>query len=130
MKDALVCIALLLFAETAALSADPVTTPDAYRDPDRLAQLINGTGPAYVLVDVRTAEEYQSGHIPSAINIPVGEIHDHPPTADASALIIVYCASGGRSARAKTILNELGYTLVVDFGGIVRWTGDVVSQDK
>ena len=71
-----------------------------------------------------TPEEYSTGHIPTAVNIPVDLIAGEPPTTDTSALIIVYCRSGMRSARAKAFLDNLGYRRVVDFGGIVRLTGD------
>jgi rhodanese-related sulfurtransferase len=99
-----------------------------YRDPDALARLIAEGEPVHFLVDVRTPEEYAEGHIPTAINIPVKEIGERPPTGDKGALIIVYCASGGRSARAKARLESLGYTRVVDFGGIFRWMGETVSD--
>lgn len=83
----------------------------------------------HVLVDVRTPEEYAAGHIPTAVNIPVTEIAERPPSKGKSVLIIVYCRSGVRSAKAKTILTDLGYTDVVDFGGVSRWTGKLVSKD-
>jgi rhodanese-related sulfurtransferase len=133
MKRILVVLALVCAAAAFAptgLPAEPRATDlNVYRDPDQLAKLIAGGEPAHYLVDVRTAEEFEFDHIPSAINIPVGEIRDRPPTDDKGALIIVYCASGGRSARAAAILVELGYTAVVDFGGISRWTGEIVSDD-
>jgi phage shock protein E len=118
----LACAAVFAFADVAPVDIE------AYRDPDALARLISTNEPAHFLVDVRTPEEYAEGHIPTAINIPVKEIGERPPTADKNALIIVYCASGGRSARSKERLESLGYTRVVDFGGIFRWTGETVSD--
>jgi rhodanese-related sulfurtransferase len=120
-----------MLAAAAVLSyADgPIADIDTYRDPDALAQLITSGNPPHFLVDVRTPEEYADGHIPTAINIPVSEIGERPPTTDKGALIIVYCASGGRSARSKARLEGLGYTRVVDFGGIFRWTGATVTED-
>jgi rhodanese-related sulfurtransferase len=126
MKRTLLWIGMLAFSAALAFAAGP---DDQYSDPDRLAQLIAANEPAHFLVDVRTAEEYAAGHIPTAINIPVSQIGEHPPTADLNALIVVYCASGGRSARAKARLDSLGYTRVIDFGGISRWTGPIVSED-
>ena len=81
----------------------------------------------YLLVDVRTNEEYVSGHIPTAVNIPYDIIGEEPPTPDKAALIIVYCRSGNRSAQAKKTLDSLGYLDVVDFGAIGRWTHVLVE---
>ena len=120
---------MLLVSTALAFAEGPAVNIETYRDPDALARLISTNEPAHFLVDVRTSEEYAEGHIPTAINIPVKEIGEHPPTADKNALIIVYCASGGRSARSKERLDSLGYTRVVDFGGIFRWTGQTVTED-
>jgi rhodanese-related sulfurtransferase len=83
-----------------------------------------------VLVDVRTPEEYREGHIPGAINIPnetigTGEIPELP---DKDQLILVYCRSGRRSKEASEKLVKLGYTNIVEFGGILDWTGETVSE--
>ncbi len=96
-----------------------------YADPVKLTALIEGKAEAYILVDVRTAEEFASGHIPSAVNIPVDEIAARPPTEQKDALLIVYCRSGVRSAKAAKILKDSGYTGVIDFGGINRWSGSI-----
>lgn len=105
-------------------------TPVSYSDPDSLAALISGQEEPYFLVDVRTHSEYTAGHIPTAINIPLDEIGGRPPTTDTSALIIVYCASGHRSAAAAQTLAGMGYTRVVDFGAITRWRGSLVTGDS
>ena len=94
-----------------------------YTEPSRLATLLSDRTEPYFLVDVRTAAEYTDGHIPTATNIPYDQIEAHPPTSDTAALVIVYCASGGRSAKAAASLAGLGYTRVVDFGGMFRWKG-------
>ena len=83
----------------------------------------------YIILDVRTEEEYCEKHIPDAINIPnetigFGEIEELP---DKDQLILVYCRSGNRSKQAAEKLAELGYTNIVDFGGINDWTGETVS---
>jgi rhodanese-related sulfurtransferase len=98
-----------------------------YADPDRLAALIADQLEPYILVDVRTAAEYDPGHIPTALTIPVDTIADNPPTADLSALIIVYCRSGARSSTAAGALRALGYSRVVDFGSVSRWRGELVA---
>ena len=105
-----------------------------YEDPAELATLIaNATAPdalLYYLVDVRTPDEYSRGHLPTAVNVPNTEIGARPPTTDKAALIIVYCASGGRSTASKKVLDDLGYTRVVNFGAVGRWTGVLVTGDK
>jgi rhodanese-related sulfurtransferase len=130
MKHTLVLLFTLTFSAAFAFAAGPAEKIDVYRDPARLAQLIDGNEPTHFLVDVRTPEEYAAGHIPTAINLPVTEIGDRPPTDDKSALIVVYCRSGARSAKSKAILEGLGYTGVVDFGRISRWTGSLVSEEE
>lgn len=96
-----------------------------YSDPVKLTALIDGKAEAYILVDVRRPDEFAAGHIPTAINVPVDEIGSRTPTEQKDALIIVYCRSGVRSARAAATLKELGYKGVVDFGGMDRWKGSV-----
>ena len=98
-----------------------------YDDPARLERLIREGKPAYLLVDVRTPEEYRSGHIPTAVNIPVDVIGSRPPAVDKASLIIVYCRSGNRSATARKILMDLGYTNVIDFGAVSRWERPLVT---
>ena len=81
----------------------------------------------YVILDVRTQAEYDQGHIPGAILIP----HDTVATAaedalpDKGQLILVYCRSGNRSKQASQTLVDLGYTNVVEFGGINSWPYEV-----
>jgi phage shock protein E len=104
--------------------------PDArgdarYVDPALLGNLVSQKTELYILVDVRTMEEYQAGHIPTAINIPYDAIAERVPSPDKSELIIVYCATGRRAAVAKETLDGMGYLRVVDFGGISRWTGQL-----
>lgn len=96
-----------------------------YSEPSKLVALVDGKAEAYILVDVRSPEEYASGHIRTAINIPVTEIAARPPTEQKDALIIVYCRSGVRSAKAAAALKELGYRGVIDFGGVSRWPGSL-----
>lgn len=100
---------------------------DVFLDPDRLLELIEDPPESFYLVDVRTEREYRAGHIPGAILIPYGEIAEKPPTDDRDALIVVYCRTGGRSARADWSLRDAGYTRVLDWGGIVDWPHRTVS---
>ena len=105
-------------------------TQSVYKTPDGLARLITSRNEPYILVDVRTPPEYAKGHIPSAINIPVATLEQNPPTGDKSALIIVYCQSGGRSKIAKATLQRIGFNHVVDFGSIQNWKGELVKEAR
>ena len=89
-------------------------------------QMIEDNKDALIL-DVRTAAEYESGHIPNAINLSNEDIQAGKVDSlkDKSQLIMVYCRSGNRSRQAAQKLAELGYTNVVDFGGIQSWQGDI-----
>ncbi|MBE6970481.1 MAG: rhodanese-like domain-containing protein [Ruminococcaceae bacterium] len=83
----------------------------------------------YVILDVRTAEEYSEKHIPGAINVPNESIGsaDIPELPQKDQLIMIYCRSGNRSKQALEKLAALGYGNVVEFGGIIDWPGDVVT---
>jgi len=83
----------------------------------------------YIILDVRTIAEYQEGHIPNAICIPNEDINDTPPPEliDFDQLILVYCRSGNRSKQAAQKLADMGYTYVVEFGGINTWKGEIVA---
>ena len=82
----------------------------------------------YIVLDVRTPEEFADKHIPDAINIPNETIgtEDIPELPDKDQLIMVYCRSGRRSKEAAEKLVKLGYTNIVEFGGILDWKGDIV----
>lgn len=82
-----------------------------------------------IILDVRTTEEYEEGHIEGAILIPDNEISAKAEEllADKNATILVYCRSGRRSALAAQDLSDLGYTKIYDFGGIIDWPYDVVT---
>lgn len=85
----------------------------------------------YIILDVRTPEEFAEKHIPNAINIPnetidTDEISELP---DKEQLIMVYCRSGRRSKEAAEKLVALGYTNIVEFGGIIDWKGETVSGE-
>ena len=84
----------------------------------------------YIILDVRTPEEFRERHIPNAINIPNETIgsEDIQELPDKDQLILVYCRSGNRSKQASGKLAKLGYTNIVEIGGINDWTGDTVSE--
>ena len=91
------------------------------------AKKIMDTETDYVILDVRTQEEYDQGHIPGAINIANEFIgtDEIPELPNKDRLIMVYCRSGNRSKQAAQKLVDLGYTNIVEFGGILDWPGDV-----
>lgn len=82
-----------------------------------------------IILDVRTQEEYDSGHIENAILLPVTEIADKSGDilTDKDAKILVYCRSGNRSASAAKNLIDMGYTDVYDFGGINSWPYGIIK---
>ena len=83
----------------------------------------------YIIIDARTQEEYDQGHIPGAIMIPEYEIADRAEKElpDKDQLILVYCRSGRRSKIAAEELVKLGYTNVKEFGGIIDWKYEIVK---
>jgi len=83
----------------------------------------------YIILDVRTPSEFADKHIPGAINVPNETIGTQqiPELPDKDQLILVYCRSGNRSKQASQKLVALGYTNIVEFGGINDWPGETVS---
>ena len=84
----------------------------------------------YIILDVRRPDEFAAGHIPNAINIPNESIgtDEIPELPDKDRLIMVYCRSGRRSKEASEKLLKLGYTNIVEFGGILDWKGEIVTD--
>ena len=84
----------------------------------------------YILLDVRTKGEYESGYIPGAINIPLSDIDEKIISflPDKSQMILVYCRSGNRSREASDKLSKLGYTNILEIGGINDWKGEIVKN--
>ena len=91
------------------------------------AKRIMDSEEGYVILDVRTQEEYDQGHIPGAIVISHEEIAEKAEEVltDKGQLILVYCRSGRRSKIAAEALVELGYTNIKEFGGIIDWPYEV-----
>ena len=81
----------------------------------------------YVILDVRRPDEYAAGHIPGAINVANETIgtSEIPQLPNKDQLILVYCRSGRRSKEAAEKLVKLGYTNIVEFGGILDWKGEI-----
>lgn len=126
LKRALLIISLFFLVFTISCS-DNATEPikiDAFE----AKTMLEGDS-SIILVDVRTESEYESGHIASAILIPLDSLSSLAesmlPKKDTK--IIIYCRSGNRSAQAVSILDDLGYTQLYDLGGIIDWPYGVVS---
>ena len=87
-------------------------------------------GKDFVLLDVRTKEEFREGHIEGAINIPLAnlayDVENEVPEKDQE--IVLYCRSGVRTLTAAEILKELDYTKVYDMGGIISWPYEVITD--
>ena len=94
------------------------------------AKKIMDSEEGYIILDTRTQEEYDEGHIPGAIVIPHDEITDRAEEElpDKDQLLLVYCRSGRRSKLAAEALVELGYTNIKEFGGIIDWHYEVTKR--
>lgn len=94
------------------------------------AQKLMEAETGYIILDVRTQREYEEGHIPKAVCIPNESIDKEPPSLlpDKGQKIFVYCRSGRRSKEAAQKLADMGYTNIVEFGGMIDWHGEVVKD--
>ena len=115
---------LMAFPCTAERGYQVLTTEEA----EHIIYLQHG----YILLDVRTEDEYDEGHIPGAINIPIGDIKTLAPRElpNSGKTILVYCRDDKSSREAAKVLAGLGYTQVVEFGGIDSWDGEILSTDE
>ena len=95
---------------------------------DEIVQIMN-ENTDYIILDVRTIAEYNEGHIPNAICIPNETIGNNTinELSDKEQLILIYCRSGNRSKQAAEKLKKLGYTNLIEFGGIIDWKGEIVK---
>lgn len=123
----LVCGFFVVLTAIAACCTGQDTSANQGLDSDGLERLIRDRQEDFFLLDVRTPAEYESGHIPTAVNIPVDTIGSVFAAQNKNALIVVYCRSGNRSGTAKKILEQAGYANVVNFGAISDWTGPLVQ---
>ncbi len=91
------------------------------------AKAIMDTASGYIILDVREQAEYNESHIPGAMLLPLGEVEERAEgvLTDKNQLLLVYCRSGRRSKMAAEILVKLGYTNIMEFGGILDWPYEV-----
>ena len=135
LLPAVIALTAVLILTGCGSSADDKTVGDkkTYRQvsPEEAAAMMEEETD-YIILDVRTQEEYEAAHIPGAICIPNETIgtEDIPELPDKEQLILVYCRSGNRSKQASEKLAKQGYTNIVEFGGINSWTGETVSGSE
>ena len=120
-----ILMALLLLSGCATQSAEKTYRQISMEE--AVTMMEEETG--YIILDVRTTQEYNEKHIPGAINIANESIgtEDIPELPDKDQLILVYCRSGNRSKQASEKLVNLGYTNIVEIGGINSWPGETVT---
>ena len=123
-----ILLSALMFTGCAGTSNTQTNTYRQISMEEAVNMMAQETG--YIILDVRRADEFATGHIPNAINVPneiigTDEISELP---DKNQLIMVYCRSGRRSKEASEKLVKLGYTNIVEFGGILDWKGETVTE--
>ena len=131
MKKMIPMLLLLLLALTGCAASAPVSETNTYRRITmQEAMEMMAAEENHIILDVRTQQEYAAGHIPGAIVIPNETIgtKEIPQLPDKDQLIMVYCRSGNRSKQASDKLVKLGYTNIVEFGGIIDWPGEIVAD--
>jgi phage shock protein E len=128
MRKFLLASTLLALALAPGLAAPRVASLPPMIGEKALKALLDDGASKLLLLDVRTLEEFDAGHLPGAALFPYGEIKEKFAEPDKGRPIVVYCRSGRRSAIAKTYLEEMGYTNVSDFGAYTNWTGKLVAR--
>ena len=120
-----ILLSALMFAGCAGTSNNQTNTYRSITMDEAVAMMEQETG--YIILDVRRPDEFAAGHIPNAINVPNESIgtDEIPELPNKDQLIMVYCRSGRRSKEASAKLVKLGYTNIVEFGGILDWKGEI-----
>ena len=122
-----ILLSALMFTGCARTSNNQTNTYRQITMDEAVTMMEQETG--YIILDVRRADEFAAGHIPGAINVANESIStdEIPELPDKDQLIMVYCRSGRRSKEAAEKLVKLGYTNIVEFGGILDWKGETVT---
>lgn len=123
-----ILLSALMFTGCAGTNNSQTNTYRQISMGEAVTMMAQETG--YIILDVRRPDEFAAGHIPNAINVPNESIgtSEIPELPDKNQLIMVYCRSGRRSKEASEKLVKLGYTNIVEFGGILDWKGDIISE--
>lgn len=124
---AIIIVATIIMKQQGIVKSDDSVSIDFTSITMEEAKDIFATEGDYIILDVRRADEFSQGHIPEAINIANEDIIDTEPAElkDKNQTIYVYCRSGNRSKQASAKLAAMGYTSIVECGGIINWTGEV-----
>lgn len=125
----LVAIGIFLKNRNSSAEENKITTEEPniqYVSMNDIEKIMN-ENENYIILDVRTLEEYNDGHIPGAICIPNETIDENVVSKlpDKEQLILIYCRSGNRSKQATKKLKDLGYLNLIEFGGIIDWPGEI-----
>ena len=123
-----ILLSALMFTGCSGTSNSQTNTYRQITMDEAVTMMVQETG--YIILDVRRPDEYATGHIPNAINVPNESIgtFEIPELPDKNQLIMVYCRSGRRSKEASEKLVKLGYTNIVEFGGILDWKGETITE--
>ena len=123
-----ILLSALMFTGCAGTNNSQTNTYRQISMEEAVTMMAQETG--YIILDVRRPEEFAAGHIPNAINVANETIGtaEIPELPDKDQLIMVYCRSGRRSKEASEKLVLLGYTNIVEFGGILDWKGEIVTD--
>ena len=123
-----IILSALMLTSCAGTSNNQTNTYRQITMDEAVTMMAQETG--YIILDVRRPDEFAAGHIPNAINVPNESIgtSEIPELPDKDQLIMVYCRSGRRSKEAAEKLVKLGYTNIVEFGGILDWKGEIVTD--
>ena len=123
-----ILLSALMFTGCAGTSNNQTNTYRQISLDEAVTMMAEESG--YIILDVRRADEFAAGHIPDAINVANESIgtNEIPELPDKNQLIMVYCRSGRRSKEAAEKLVKLGYTNIVEFGGILDWKGEIVTD--
>ena len=122
-----ILLSALMFTGCAGTSNNQTSTYSQISMDEAVTMMAQESG--YIILDVRRPDEFAAGHIPNAINVANETIGtaEIPELPDKDQLIMVYCRSGRRSKEASEKLVKLGYTNIVEFGGILDWKGETVT---
>ena len=125
-----ICLLVGCTAEKTSKDHEAESEPTYHQISQEEAKEMMSRDDGHVVVDVRRQDEYDEGHIPGAILIPNESIGCDSPEAlpDYDQIILIYCRSGNRSKQAAQKLAEMGYTNIYEFGGIIDWTGEIVTD--
>lgn len=120
-----ILLSALMFTGCVGTSNNQTNTYRQISMDEAVTMMAQETG--YTILDVRRPDEFAAGHIPNAINVSNESIgtDEIPELPDKNQLIMVYCRSGRRSKEASEKLVKLGYTNIVEFGGILDWKGKI-----